>query len=268
LDWDGLNISAEIGYRTVDFSGEEPKVMQAIESGSWQGSSVKGIYWGSHNEDLRNGIVFTTFGDHHTQPRMGLPDLAWQTGRKLREIEAVDNLKPVLLRTLHTILYQGLMEETGKIMMILRDGKRTGLEISHFVELEPERIQLLLELLEVLQYIRKEKEYYETVIPVFSPDDREMVQDILKIGRKVIVDWFERNFERLRSCLSVLSAYHYGQSLELTFYKVWHEIFGAANRMLCERGMFIDPYNSGRKYPGFIPVVWHVDVDAGMKKIK
>jgi hypothetical protein len=95
-----------------------------------------------------------------------------------------------------------------------------------------------------------------------------MVQDILKLGQEVLVNWFKQNFEQLRSRLSVLSAYRYGQPLELTFYKVWHEIFGAANRMLCEKGMFVDPYNSGRKYPGFIPAVWHLDVDAGMKKIR
>jgi len=53
--------------------------------------------------------------------------------------------------------------------------------------------------------------------------------------------------------------------MEPTFYKIWHEIFGAANRILVEKGMFYDPYGGSRKHEGYLPVVWHMGVAGDLR---
>ncbi|NIR43698.1 MAG: hypothetical protein GWM93_07065 [Gemmatimonadetes bacterium] len=45
------------------------------------------------------------------------------------------------------------------------------------------------------------------------------------------------------------------------FTQVWHYLFGAANRILAEQGMFLDPYAGDRTQPGFVPAVWHDGID-------
>ena len=43
---------------------------------------------------------------------------------------------------------------------------------------------------------------------------------------------------------------------ETVYTEVWHFIFGIANRVLVEEGLFADPYAEERKSKGFIPAVW------------
>ena len=43
--------------------------------------------------------------------------------------------------------------------------------------------------------------------------------------------------------------------------RIWHYIFGAANRQLVEAGLFTNPYAESRRYKGFITVVWHPSLD-------
>ena len=48
---------------------------------------------------------------------------------------------------------------------------------------------------------------------------------------------------------------------EDTFWNVWHYVFAATNKELVARGMFADPYSAERKYKGFVPAVWHRNVN-------
>ena len=54
-----------------------------------------------------------------------------------------------------------------------------------------------------------------------------MDQGIIR-SREMLTAWLEKNFVALKSELKGLSAYKYGQPFEATFYKIWHELFGAA----------------------------------------
>jgi hypothetical protein len=98
------------------------------------------------------------------------------------------------------------------------------------------------------------------MIPVFSLEDRPMVQNVIQKSREMLAAWLKKNFDSLKTELKDLSAYKYGQPFEATFYKIWHELFGAANRILVEKGLFCDPYGKNRKYRGFIPFVWNMRI--------
>jgi hypothetical protein len=72
LDWDGLDITAEKDLRiTADElpQGRDFVIRAKEQSGQ---ISTKGLYWGSHNTVVE-GVRFTTFGDHHSLPRLALP---------------------------------------------------------------------------------------------------------------------------------------------------------------------------------------------------
>lgn len=84
-----------------------------------------------------------------------------------------------------------------------------------------------------------------------------MVQDVVDLGREVMVPWLARNYEDLKTDLYETTPIGHAAPFEDTFYYAWHSLFGIANRILVEEGMFADPYDPGRKYQGFIPVVWH-----------
>ena len=42
----------------------------------------------------------------------------------------------------------------------------------------------------------------------------------------------------------------------INFYNIWHDLFGATNRMLVEAGLFADPYSEFYGAKGIIPVVF------------
>jgi hypothetical protein len=92
LDWEGLALTRELGYRTVRL--EPPRLARwAIVKGAWR---PQGIYWGSHNDYLDNGLVLTSFGDFHTLPRANLPDVGWRVFAALRSAKVPEPLAPPL----------------------------------------------------------------------------------------------------------------------------------------------------------------------------
>jgi hypothetical protein len=73
---------------------------------------------------------------------------------------------------------------------------------------------------------------FRRIFVLLSPEDGPMVQNILRPSREIMTSWIERNYESLKVELKDLSDYNYGERFEITFYKIWYELFGAANRIL------------------------------------
>ncbi len=265
LDWDGLRITKELGYRSSTPPKNAPFVGWAEDRRAKQFLEKKGLYWGSHNEYLDSGVAFTTFGDHASLPRYGFPDIAWQMARSIRLQDALEEIQSALARAGRRAIWEKMLEPLGKIMMELRKGQKSEEELQEATNIESDHLKDLLSILEYLEYVRKVSEGYVVRIPVFSPADQPFIHRLILISREMLTSWLEQNFERLRVELSDLAAYKYGQPLEATFYKIWHEIFGAANRILVEKGMFFDPYGGGRKHEGYLPVVWHLSVAGDLR---
>jgi hypothetical protein len=90
----------------------------------------------------------------------------------------------------------------------------------------------------------------------FSLRDESMVQKIRKIGREEMERWFESGYRQLHDELAAIAPFRYGVSQEDFFYEIWHDIFGAANRILVESGLFADPYSEYYGAKGVIPLVF------------
>jgi hypothetical protein len=87
-----------------------------------------------------------------------------------------------------------------------------------------------------------------------------MVQRILKIGREEMERWFESGYRQLHDELAELSPFRYGVSQEDFFYEIWHDIFGAANRILVQSGLFADPSSEYYRAKGVIPLVFEKSI--------
>ena len=260
LDWDGLRITGELGYRSSPAPKNPPFMGWADDKRAKEFQEKKGLYWGSHNEYLDNGLAFTTFGDHAALQRYGFPDIVWQMAHSLRLLKVPEEIQPVFVRSGTRALYKELLMPLGAIMLELRNGRRSKEVLRDAAGLESEQTKDLLAILEGLEYVREVTDGYEAIIPVFSSADKQFIHSLIMLSRGILTSWLKRNFKRIEASLSGLSAYKYGQPLEPTFYKIWHEIFGAANRILAEKNMFFDPYGGGRNYKGYLPVVWHMSI--------
>jgi len=267
LDWDGLRISRDLGYMPSTPPEEAPFIGWAFDRRAEEFGQKKGLYWGSHNEYLPNGIAFTSFGDHAVLMRNAFPDIAWRMARSLRiGLKGTsEEVHSSLALAGRRALYDGLLSALGSIMMELRKGIQKETELRQVTGIPSDQLSDLLAVLENLEYARKTQGGYEALIPIFSPADQPFVHKLILKSREMLTSWLRQNFDRLKSELSCLSAYKYGQPLEASFYKIWHEIFGSANGILVERGLFFDPYGGSRKHEGYLPVVWHMSVAGDLR---
>jgi hypothetical protein len=258
LDWDGLKITQRLGIRATFSSENYPFIGWVDDTRAEPFRNKKYLYWGGHSEYLTNGLAFTSFGDHDALPRSGLPDLAWRMSRNLEKTDIPEGIKSDLVKEGTRAINNSLLGPLGEIMLELRGARMSELELRKATGINQTRN--LLAILENLDYIKQVSGLYEAVVPVFSLEDRLMIQDVIRTSRVLLSAWLQKNFDQLKGELKDLSAFKYGQPFEATFYKIWHELFGAANRILVEQGMFSNPYEKSRKYKGFIPFVWEMCV--------
>jgi len=248
LDWDGLNLVEERKYLARGGKGEFiPSAWQPVPP-----DEVRRLYWGSHN--YHDTLAVTTFGDHAAVPRVGLPDLFWgMTLAAPGEVQARARRAA-----------EGLVRrETTRVMLALRDGPKdlAGLAASAGVEQQP--LKDMLALLASLDYVAESAGRYEARITVLDERDRGMVRQVRQLGRQAMQRWADERHAALASELDVLTPRKYGVPLSHSFYWVWHYIFGIANRELVGAGLFADPYDPGRRFQGFLPAVYSLNVVQG-----
>jgi hypothetical protein len=248
LDWDGLNLVEERKFLARGGKGEFiPSAWQPVPP-----DEVRRLYWGSHN--YHDSLAVTTFGDHAALPRVGLPDLFWGM-----TLAAPD---PVQARARRAV--EGLVRrETTRVMLALRDGPKdlAGLAAAAGVEQGP--LKDMLALLASLDYVAESAGRYEARITVIDERDRGMVRQLRQLGRQAMERWADERYAALAPELEALTPRKYGVPLSHSFYWVWHYIFGTANRELVAASLFADPYDPGRRFPGFLPSVYRLNVVQG-----
>jgi DNA-binding MarR family transcriptional regulator len=221
LDWDGLNLVREKGYLTVPAEGDYlPTAYQPLPR-----EDVRRLYWGSHS--YHDPAAVTTFGDHYSLPRSGLPDVLWRLG--------VEAPEPVRSRVTHAA--EGLVRRhAAALMLVLRDGAKSASQLAAITGFGGEDVQDVLDLLVALDYVTESDGTYGAVIPVLTERDRPMVRQLRLLGRQVMREWFAARYEALGEELGDLTPRRFGVPLSNSFYWVWHPLFGVANRDLVSAG--------------------------------
>jgi hypothetical protein len=248
LDWDGLNLVESRGYLAAPAEGKYlPTAYQSLPR-----ETLRQIYWGSHS--YHDALAVTTFGDHYSLPRSGLPDALWSLSASVPE--------PVQSKL--TNAAAGLARRhAAALMLALRDGPKTTTQLAAATGFGQDDVQDVLALLLALEYVSESEGVYGPMIPVLTERDRPMVSELRLLGRQVMLDWLAERYESLSDELATLTPRRYSIPLSSCFYWVWHPIFGVANRELVAAGLFADPYDKGRTFKGFIPSVYQLDVVQG-----
>lgn len=258
LDWDGLQITSEMGYRT------EPQPTKRgdhylIWAEERQVEDVREIYWGSHN-NYHPACVLTSFGDHCALPRTTLPDLAWRIEHNLFDLDLPEDIEQQLVQAFSPFV-SDFAEQAGESMLSLAEGDRTLEDLAESLGKAPGEILLTVDLLKSLNWVAGETTIgYQPVIPVIPLSDSAMVNETLTRSGEILVNWLPDQFDDLRSRLSGITPLQYGLTFEETFSQIWHYLFGLTNQHLVKAGFFADPYSPDRCFKGFIPAVWHPDI--------
>jgi hypothetical protein len=252
LDWDGLAVAAANGYRKTTEERPDGSYVPAAEEIAE--TSLEGVYWGSHNETY-DGVSMTSFGDHHSLPRMMLPDLLWR-GAKVPS-HYPDEVKVAL----DGLLAQSLERSghlLGRIMLALRTDRRSRVDLARAAGTTESEAKALLGVLAALDYVSEEGGLYRAKIPVLTRRDEAMAKKILAIGNQVMERWLDKSYPSIERELGDLSFSRSKVPFSEGFTMIWHYLFGIANRRLVEAGLFADPYAPSRRYKGAIPAVYEL----------
>jgi hypothetical protein len=254
LDWDGLELTEERGWRigaqrTVDGHAFTP---WAKERGAE--ISLRGLYWGSHN-DVVGDTVLTTFGDHHSLPRFGLPDLLWLNATSFQGLEGLAEQKEAAALLL-AAYEQDVKGDIARVMMELAREALSAAALADVTGIEEDKIDRILNFLQAAEYVERTDSSWQAEVLVLRPEDAEPVAAMVAVGREIMAAWHEANYARVRQALSDLTPIQNGVPFERVYTEIWHFVFGFANRTLVEEGLFANPYAESRRYQGFLPVVW------------
>lgn len=253
LDWDGLELTEEKGWRL----GAQ-RVIEGSEFTPWAKErgveiSLEGLYWGSHNSSA-GGATLTTFGDHHSLPRFGLPDLVWSNSTSFRGYEDLEEEERTAAQML-AAYERDVMADVGRVMMELVKAALDASALRERTGIEESKLGRILDFLEAAEYVEPIGETWRARILVLQAEDGASINAMVARGREIMLEWHEANYDRLRMELSDLTPIRNGVPFERVYTSIWHFIFGFANRTLVEEGLFADPYDD-RRYKGFLPAVW------------
>ncbi|MFW5713310.1 MAG: hypothetical protein ACOCYU_01430 [Brevefilum sp.] len=258
LDWDGLQITSELGYRTESQPTDlgDHYLTWAEER---QNEAVRALYWGSHN-DYFPECVLTSFGDHCALPRTTFPDLAWRMEHSLYDLNISSEVEYRLVQAFSPFV-SDFAELIGELMLSLAEGDRSLEDLAESLGEEPGEILVKVDLLKSLNWVEgNTTSGYRPAIPAIPLSDKDLVEEVLTQSGKILMQWLPEHIDELKDRLSDITPHKYGLTFEETFTQVWHYLFGLTNKHLVKAGFFADPYSPDRQFQGFIPAVWHPDV--------
>ena len=269
LDWDGLYLTAEKGYRARPPKdiGHFFRVDEETES-----QNMREIYKGSHN--LPAGQVrfsapfdstFTSFGDHYRNGRATFPDIFWQTAEWYEEDEQ-DVLKALEPFFDDDAVDGGFVSEQtavaiADILYALRRSPADFKTLRTVSSVNSERLSHILNLLEEIQYITMlSNGQYVLLIPVLDYDDRAMVDAVLSLIWDIMEAWLAEHYNDIKNALGDTTTLRHGVSYEEYFSNLWHHIFGQVNKEMARAGLFTHPYGIDKQYKAYYPALWRSEL--------
>ena len=216
LDWDGIATLRQCGFLSAP--REYPDGGRYVLTGEEHRSSpLEKDYCGSHTAGGES-YYFTNFGDH-SGPRHSLPDLFFRAQYAVGGASWPRDLEAVLSAVVQHG-FRGLYDELGAI--IARHPQTSG---------------PCADFLRRLGYLGSG----EALVPVFTAAMVGPIQEIISWVREAVVEWAARTVPSLKDDMSCLTPLRHGVDEGHFLNHIWHFIFADANRVLCERGMMLDP---------------------------
>jgi len=261
LDWEGLNLTTELGYRVQPPRHTDGSVFLVHSKEVGAQLDFTGLYLDSETAP-GSRMSFSTFGDGASSRSQGLPDVfdglesAVEGWRDLPDIYAA-------LRSEYISLLLMAIDDAGQVMNAVAGGTDTDAALAAAVPIPNERRATVVRLLVSIGYLHESDHHYSIGVSILTERDKPLVDATLKLSREIMTDWLRRNYPMMKDELSGLSPMQSGVPFSLAFSEVWHYEFGFATKSLAESGFYANPRASGNRYVGYVPLVWENSVLKG-----
>jgi len=255
LNWGGLDVTTELGYRVQPPRHANGSIYFVHSAEVGAKVDFKGLYLDSETAP-GSKMSFSTFGDGVSSPRLqGLPDVfdgiesAMDDWKESPDIYAA-------LRSEYISLFLMAIDDAGQVMNAVANGTDTDAGLAEVLVIPEGRRKAIIRLLVAVGYVREADHRYSVGVPVLTPRDKPLVDATLKLSRDIMRDWLQRNYPTMKDALSGLSPMRNGVPFSLVFSEVWHYEFGFATKSLSESGFYTNPRARGNRYEGYVPLVW------------
>jgi hypothetical protein len=242
LNWDGLKITREKGYRNpilVEGPGFRYSFWASEEISN---HNTHGFYWGSSTfpgggYDFKEptDYSFSSFGDPYSDPRMNFPDLMLMPATDMKpEIRAAaTNIGLVdddsFGSHFTNVIGPDSTQDLARLLFALRTSPAGALKLASLMR-APAKVDFYLNLLVESEYVFRDKGgIYRLKIPVLDRQDGAMVTGVLNFSRRILEHWLAVNYPKIRKDLRSLKALRQGVPFESLFTQIWHELFGLAD---------------------------------------
>lgn len=270
LDWDGLYLTAESGYRIRPPKDRGHFFWVTVQTDK---HDMREVYNGSHNSPAGQfrfstpfNSTFTSFGDHYRRGRAAFPDIFWQSTNWYKEGEQN------VVRALQAFSDEQPAQEGGfvseqtaiaiaDILYALRKSSADSVMLGEIAHVDPRRLSNILNLLVEIQYVAQLPDgQYVLLVPVFDLDDGPMIDALLSLSRNIMETWLDSHYDSIKAELAHTTTMRHGVSYEEYFTNVWHHIFGLQNKEMTRAGLFAHPYGVDKKYKAFLPALWRSEL--------
>jgi len=175
--------------------------------------------------------TFTSFGG--PGKRFSLPDLLWEELFAISDYPQWNQeFKEVFIAIL-SFYQKNLLIECGKIIESIIMNRKIKMAKKNIINF-----------LKKLEYICEEDKHYKIKIPVFLPEDKEVIDEINKIVREKVCNFVEKNYVDIKKKLSKITPVINKVPFSEIFVDVWHKIFGYCNMFLSSEGFMYEPEES------------------------
>jgi hypothetical protein len=255
LNWGGLDVTTELGYRLQPPRHANGSVYFVHSAEVGAHLDFKGLYLDSETAP-GSKMSFSTFGDGVSSPRLqGLPDVFDGIESAMNDWKNSPDVYAAL-RSEYISLFLTAIEDAGQVMYAVANGTDTDAALEAVLTMPEERRKAIVRLLVAIGYVREADHRYSVGVPVITPGDKPLVDATLKLSREIMRDWLQRNYPTMKDELSGLSPMRNGVPFSLAFSEVWHYEFGFATKSLSESGFYVNPRAQGNRYEGYVPLVW------------
>jgi len=272
LNWDGLAVSLERGYRRPILVTGPGWKYSFWASEEVPGHSSRDYIWGSTTFPAGSfnfavnpvDFTFSSFGDPTSDPRMSFPDLLYLPQTELAgPVRTLAHAIGVIDERRFGMDFKGVLgfelaRPVGTMLFALRQEPRTAESLASLVSAEwRDRVPAILDLLAEVQYVEVgQAGRYQLTMPVLDRADGPVTDAALALSRRVITDWLARYYGPMKADLAGLTALRQGVPYESLFTQIWHELFGLATRQLAAAGVIEDARGPAVRYPGSLALVW------------
>jgi hypothetical protein len=255
LNWGGLDLTTELGYRVQlpRHANGSVYFVHSAEVGAQL--DFKGLYLDSETAP-GSKMSFSTFGDGLSSPRLqGLPDVFWGIEIAMEDWKKLPAVYGPLQAEYVTLILLAI-DDAGQVINAVANGTHTDATLAKAIAIPEERRKAIMDLLLAIGYLREADHRYSLAVPVLTENDKPLVDATLKLSREIMTEWLRGKYPAMKDELSGLTPMRNGVSFSLAFSEVWHYEFGFATKSLAESGFYANPRAPGNRYEGYFPLVW------------